>query len=269
MTNGEHPDRLIDDLRAARPALRPSAQDWAKGDGGQRVLEGVLANAETAAPAPSARTAGPRGAAGPERAARWAWSGQGYRTALAVTALVLLGAALSLGLSLGLGRAGSDPGSAESTTAESTTAATTAAVTKLSAVQDVMQLVFTVISWSAESVGSSTTVEALLLSTAVDLGLITTSELTAASAAGPLLEGQYAVLLWKAFGHFFPVSAVPTSPVATGLHAQQAEAIQELQRVGVIRESDGPFTPDRPLDSRRERLLLDRMEAALRGAVSH
>jgi hypothetical protein len=101
----------------------------------------------------------------------------------------------------------------------------------------------------------------------VDRGLISSSEVTAGQAAQSMLERQYAVLLWQAFGQAFPVTSGSAEPALGGLDPQEAAALQGLRRVEVVRDSDGPFVPDRPLDSERERLLLDRMHAALRGEV--
>jgi hypothetical protein len=232
----EHTDRLTDDLRAAKPALRPSADEWVEGDRGQRVLERVLASGETTEPASSARTMGVRGRRGR------AW--RPYHTVAVAAALVLI----VLGASVWLVFSGR----------ESVAPQPAAGVTKLSAVEHVMQLVFTSISWSAESVGTATTDEALLLSAAVERGLITSSEVDAGPAVGRMLEGPYAVLLWKAFGHYFP---------DVNLDAQLATAVEGLRGLGVIRESDGAFVPDHPLSSEREQLLLARMQAALRGDV--
>lgn len=235
-----------------------------KSERGRRVLGRVLASVDTPASAPCARTAGGRG----PRARAGSW--RASRIAIAAVILVLVVLALSLSLSFA-GREADRPTVAQdsnTTLANPGTAELAGGVTKLSAVEHVMQLVFTRIAWSTEPVSSSTTDQALLLDEAVDQGLITRSEVTSGSAAEPILEGQYAVLLWKAFGPSFPETTAPTSPVFGIIDPQERAAIYGLQSAGVIRESDGAFVVDRPLNDERERVLLGRMEDALRGQVS-
>ncbi len=259
----EDQDRLIDDIRAARPTPRPSAEEWVKSERGRRVLGRVLASVDTPASAPRVRTA--RGRGPRTRARSW----RAPRIVIAAVMLILVVLALSLSLSFAGREADRSTVAQDShtTLANPGTAELAGGVTKLSAVEHVMQLVFTRIAWSAEPVDSPTMDQALLLDEAVDQGLITRSEVTSASAAEPILEGQYAVLLWKAFGPSFSETAVPTSPVSETIDPQERAAIQGLQSVGVIRESDGAFVADRPLDSELEQLLLGRMGDALRGHV--
>lgn len=241
-------DRLMEDLRAARPAPLPSAEDWVEGDRGRQVLQRVLASSEALAPASGTRAAKKRGSRG--RTRTW----KGYWTAIAVAAVLVVVLCGSLALLFTVGRGGRP--------------AVAAGVAELSAVEHITQLILTSEAWSSESGTTSPLSQAALLSVATDRGLISSTEITAAAASRPVLEGQYVVLLWKAFGHAFPNTTAPTSPVSGSLDPQVAAAVQGLQGVRVIRESDGAFVPDRPLTSEREQLLLDRMEAALRGQAS-
>jgi hypothetical protein len=239
----------MDEIRAARPTPRPSAQDWAKGEGGRRVLERVAE------------------AGGSGGRARW---GTGSRIAIAAAVVVAVALALSLSLVYAGGGAHQPEvvDHPQTTVAVPGTAEPAGGVSRLSAVEHIMRLVFTRLSWAAESVGSSTTDHATLLDEAVAQGLISRSEITSESAAKPILEGEYALLLWTAFGPYLSLTTAPTSPVLGTTDPREKAAIQGLQAAGIFRESDGTFVSDRPLDGAREQLLLSRMEDALRGQAS-
>jgi hypothetical protein len=141
------------------------------------------------------------------------------------------------------------------------------AVTKLSAAEHIVQLAWAVGASTGDSLGTATTDRTFLLSEAVDRGLITSADVTGASPE-PVLERQYAVMLWKAFGSAFPVASGPAVSTPADLDPEETAAVQGLLRLGVLRAADGVFSPDRPLDSEREELLLDRMQAALLGQTS-
>ena len=263
--NNEPYDRLMEEIRAAKPKPRPSAQDWVSSERGRSVLRRVLAGAECRASTASEHT-GVR--PGPRERARW-WSGS--RIAIVATALVLVVLAVSLSLVFADRDAGRPTVAKDSTTTLAGPGAEqpSGGVTKLSAVEHVMQLVHVRMMWLAESVGSSTTIDkASLLDQAVDRGLITPSEISGGSAAGPLTQGQYAVLLWKAFGTGWSGTTAPTSPVVGTVDPDEKAAIQSLQSAGIIREADGVFLADRLLDSEEEQLLLGRMKDALRGQAA-
>jgi hypothetical protein len=177
-----------------------------------------------------------------------------------LTAVILVVAVLALSLSLAFaGREADRPTIAQdssTTLANPGTTQLTGGVTKLSAVEHVMQLVNLRLMWLTESVSSSTTLDqAALLEQAVDRGLITPSEISAGSAAESLTQGQYAVLLWSAFGSDWSATSEPG----------ETAAIQGLRSAGVILEADGAFLADEALTIEVERLLLARMEHALRG----
>jgi anti-sigma-K factor RskA len=264
MSNESH-DSLMGEIKAARPTPCPSATDWVRSDRGRSVFRRVLAGVETRAATASAQTVVGRG---PHVRA---WSRRGSRIAIVATILVVAVLALSLSLVFA-GREADRPTVAQNSStalAAPDTAEPTGGVTKLSAVENVMRLVHVTTLWFAEPGGSPTTVElASLLDQAVDLGLITRSEISGGSAAEPLSQGQYAVLLWKAFGPYVSRTTAPTSPVPGAVDPDEKAAIQGLQSAGVIREADGEFVADRPLDGEQEQLLLQRMEDALRGRVS-
>jgi hypothetical protein len=264
MSNEPH-HILMKEIKAARPIHRPSAEDWVGSERGRRVLRHVLAGAETRASTANVFTAvcnGPR-----ERARL----GRGSRMGIVASILVSVILALSLVLVFA-GREAERPTVAQdaaTTLAGPGTVASTGGVTKLSAVEHVMQLARMMTLWFTESGGSPTTVEsASLLDQAVNLGLIARSEISSGSAAAPLSQGQYAVLLWRAFGPYVSWTTAPTSPVPGTVDPDEKAAIHGLQSAGIIRETDGEFVADRPLDGEQERLLLDRMEYALRGRVS-
>jgi hypothetical protein len=257
-------DRLIDDIRAARRTPGPSAEEWVESERGRRVLGRVLESVDTPAPAPCARTAEGRG---PRTRAR---SWRASRIAIAAVILVIVVIALSISLVFA-GREADRPTVAQdshTTLANPGTVELTGGVSKLSAVEHVMRLLHAGTMWLSDSVGGATTVDgASLLDEAVDRGIVTRYELSSGSAAEPFLQGQYAVLLWKAFGPYVSRTTAPTSPLPGIGDPGERTAIQGLQSAGVIRESDGAFVVDQPLDSKREQLLLDRMEDALRGQV--
>ena len=246
----EHADSSMDEMKAAKPVYQPSAKEWLSSDRGQRLLERVLATAQVPAAAQDARAGRPRG----HGAAARPWRDHRLLLAAAAAALVVV-----VGVTLGLVLAGPGGG---------TPGPVAAGVTKLNAVEHVAQMVLSGADLSFENTGSEVTNEAALLSEAVSLGLVTSAELDAGSGAEPMLEGQYAVVLWKAFGHYFPVAAGSTGPASGDQGAELTVALTGLRLVGVIKDADGAFEPERPLTVEREQLLLARMRAALRGQTS-
>jgi hypothetical protein len=261
----ESEDRFIDEIRAARPKLEPSAEEWAKGERGQRVLKGVLASAETSASTAKAR-------APLDRGPRW-WAGFGTRPRMLIAAAVVVVAVLAVTLSVVLpGRTANTPMVAEGTSTTSAGPGTTepgSLVTKLDAVEHVMQLDYARAQWLAQgpSIGTAPEVPAWWLEYAVAQGLIRESDVSGESAGEPMLWGEYVVLLWRVFGPYLSHETAPTTPIPENVDPAIGAAIQGLQSAGVIQAADGGFVADQPLNGETEQLLLARMEAALRGRI--
>ena len=259
MVSPEQEDRLLREIRKARPVADPSAEEWAESERAQRVLGGVLAGGRDeahAAPAAMRRR-------------------KVLLVAASVAAVFVAGVVVAVVMTTNTGSSAVVQ-AASTTVSDPSETQDSALVTKSQAVQNIMLLSLSWTQHLSDVVGTPEVGEAELLAAAAEEGLIASGEVTADSFGEPMDEGEYVVLLWRSFGSFFPDiatddgttfdAATPKVSAPEGYDTELAAALHGLERVGVIREGDGTFVPERPLSTEREQLLLTRMDAALRGA---
>lgn len=247
----EREDRLLGEIRAARPVAEPTAERWAKSDRAQQVLGDVVAKADDVTS--TASTAIRRRKL--------------LLVAASVAGLVVLGV-------VGIVVASTYTGSSAVVQVVSTTVSgpdTTQDSVLVSESQAVQHIALLSLSWAehmGEQTGALDLGEAELLSAAVEMDLITLAEATAGSLKEQITEGQYVVLLWKVFGSLVSSTDAPGTVDKIDPADEVAVAVEGLERAGVIRDSDGSFDPERLLSTEREQLLLERMGSALRGETS-
>jgi hypothetical protein len=274
-------DKFLDEIGAARPSFQPSSDAWASGERGSEVLERVLKVAETEASAADAHagTGDGRREAGHERRsdrrrARW-WTAPRVALAAAACVLVVLGVSLAVFFTGGSADQGpvtqaSQPGASNagtgSTPGTSSGGAGSVAgaeeVTKLSAVSDLMPLFRLKTSESFENLNGSSPGTLSEVNEAIARGLLTREEVSDGSAASPMTQGDYVVLLVKAFQTILPDTTFPTISLDAAATAEQRAAIEALAAAGIIVPADGPFTVARPLSKDVEARLLGRIEQA-------
>jgi hypothetical protein len=242
-------NKFLDELRAARPAFQPYAEEWASGDCAREVLERVLAVAETAAVgrAEPVKTRGASRRAG-HAGARW-WTGPRLLIAGGVLALVVV--AVSLAVVFAGGTADHGPIAAGQ-------------VSKLTAVEDLMPLYRLKEGQTFDSLTHPTSDSRSSLDQAVGLGLLTQAEVKDGSATKPITQGEYAVLLAKAFGSLLPERTYPTLAIDAGATAGERAAIGALATSGIILQADGPFSVSQTLTKEVESRLLDRIQESLK-----
>jgi hypothetical protein len=263
-------DIFLENLRAAKPSHSPSAEEWVKGERGQDVLERVLSSAEASAhssgrPTSDAATArpahsGPRRASGRITAGRAGWWGR-PRLVVAGGGIVVVALVVSLAVLLA-GRA-DDKGTVvdgSGTTVTNGGAAVAAGqVTKLAAIEDLMPLYRLITHESLDTIGSSSgSLPAIDL--ALKMGLLTRGELANGSAGRPMSQGEYAVLLARAFGPVLLRSGSPAQRIDPEATAEERAAIESLVTSGVIVSTDGDFDVRQTLTKETEIRLLTRVE---------
>ena len=260
-------DRVIGQVRAAKPASLPSGKEWAKSEHAERLLARMLDSADAEVPGP--------GGGRHHRPTTRTWTPR--RLVMAAVALVLV--ALAVSLSLVFGWQGEKPGPVvqapstittppntvprePQTTVASTKVTTPAAeVTKLSAVEQLMPVLESVMVVDRPS----TTDLAGRLELAVAQGLITRDEIAAGAQAVPLSQGPYAALLWKAFADFLPKDVAPVGAVDPAASPDERLAIEGLERAGILSASDSPYAVKDPLSPETESRLLGRIDRAIHG----
>lgn len=248
-------DRLLREIEAAKPEHRPSAEEWAESERGQRVLAQVLAEA------------------GPKRAERRkeqlppktrSWVRRRAVPVAALLAVVLVALSLTLLLADRGAKEETVTGETTSTPAHAGSLLPAGQVTKLRAVEHLMPVLLVV--FGGDRAG--TTDATALLNMAVERGLITRAEIADGADALPLTQGEYARLLWQAFARFLPEDAGPAGPVDPAASPPEQSALEGLGRAGVIRPLDPPFMVSEPLLPDTEALLLDRVRRAIQGLPS-
>jgi hypothetical protein len=261
----EHEDRLLDEIRAARPTAAPSAQDWVTDERGQRVLARVVAAGDARTSAAAVRSTLRRST--PWRG-RW-WTGPHVAIAAAVLVLVVLAVSLPLVFAGRVADQGKITEDSHTTVLNPGAAGAGDQVTKLSAVEHLMPLLHLKTGESLESIGNSmSTVTIPVMEEAVARGLLTPGEVSRISAS-PMTQGEYAVLLSKAFVDSLPQVSPPTLPISPGATSEERLAIEKLQQAGVIRKPDGVFEPGAILTSEQESRLLTRIEETLNARIAH
>ncbi len=235
----------LDDVRAAKPELRPTGQEWLESEGGRRVLERILA---------ADRAESARRSAHKRLAARWA----GPRLAFAGAVVAI---AVAVGIAVAF--AGHD-GSPEATVAATGTSTQEAArVSNVDAVADVMSLYQMVAPLDMLPEGD----RAALAVQAAKLGLVDEKAVLGASASAAMSQGEYAVLLVKAFGGLLSDGPSPTLAVDPAAISSPGAAVRFLQDKGVILPEDGAFSLSKPLTVPVEERLLSRLRDALSSLI--
>jgi hypothetical protein len=104
--------------------------------------------------------------------------------------------------------------------------------------------------------------DATVLDQAVIMGLIAREAASGDAASSPMTQGEFAVLLVKAFGEKLPLGSPPSSvdPVTV---AGELGAIDLLRAAGIILPEDGDFAPAQPLTKSVQDRLLRRLQRAL------
>ena len=233
-------DIFLDDVRDAKPPVRPSADEWVNGERGRRVLERVLA---------ADRAASARGRAKHRHTAWWA----GPRLVFAAGALIAV-VVLAVTLALVFANRGADQGGVTQTTAPAaeqvTGAAAVADLVPLYALVTHNDLVPTVS-------GASSQVEQ-----AVALGLVTRKEASSGWGSSPMTQAEYAVLLVKAFASILPQGTFPVRQIDPGATPDERTAIGALMTSGIVLPKDGEFAAGQKLTKGVEDRLLGRVQEA-------
>jgi hypothetical protein len=263
-------DRLIEEIRAAKPASLPSGKEWAKSERAERLLKQVLETADSEVPG--------RGGRRHLRPTTRIWTPR--RLGIAALAAVLVVVAVSL--SLVFAWPGGEPDrivqepstvvkvpstvtqAPQTTVVSSTPSIPGDDVTKLGAVEHLMPVLESVMLGDHPN----TTQLAGTLELAVAQGLITRDEIAAGAEAPPISQGQYAVLLWEAFADYLPKDAASAGAVDPDGSPDERRAIEGLERAGILRSSDSPYAVGDLLAAETESRLLDRINRTIHGLPS-
>jgi hypothetical protein len=232
-------DLSLDDIRDAKPPLWPPADQWVDSEQGQRVFARVLDADLAAEPRRRARTR--RG--GRITAPRLAFAG-GLVVVIAVAAVVTI---------LVAGRTLNDTGGQVAAT--QTTAPADQQVTLEAAVADMLPLYSRALQQSADA-GSTTSGDLSPADQAVTLGMLSPEEVSADAMKARLTDGDYAVVLVKAFGKFLPLDSFPAQSIDPEASPDERTAIDALMTSGVIVPGDGAFQVSLPLTESLEQRLL-------------
>jgi hypothetical protein len=232
-------DTFLDDVRDAKPPVRPSADEWVDSERGRRVLERVLA---------ADRATGARGRAKHSRTAWWA----GPRLVFAAGALIVV--VLAVALAVVFAGRGTDQGGVTQSTAP-----TAEQVTGAAAVADLMPLYRLKSSSDIAPTGNGTVSQ---VEQAVALGLVTREAALGAWATSPMTQGDYAVLLVKAFGSILPQGTFPEQQIDARSTPTERQATSALMTSGIILPQDGGFAAGQTLTKEVEDRLLGRVEQA-------
>jgi hypothetical protein len=233
-------DSFLDDVRDAKPPVWPPADEWANSERGQRVLERVLA---------ADRVAGARSRAQHRRTAWWA----GPRLVFAAGGLVVV--VLAVALAFVFAGQGPDQGAVTQSTTPGVEQVTGAA-----AVVDLLPLYSLQSHGDWAPVGNNTSAQ---VEQAVTLGIVSHEEASGEWASSPLTQGEYAVLLVRAFGNSLPQDTFPVQQIDQRSTPAERQAIEALVTSGIILPRDGAFVPVETLTKDVEDRLLGRVEQAL------
>jgi hypothetical protein len=233
-------DPFLNDLTDAKPPLWPPADEWVDSERARRVLERVLA-ADGAAGHRSRAQHGP-----------FAWF-TSRRLVFAVGGLVVVALAVTLALIVAsqVGRPGA---------VTQTTLPPTEQITGATAVADLMPVYVLISDKDLMPTGNGVTA---LLDRAVALGIVTPEEASGAWASSALTQGQYAILLVRAFGNALPQSSFPDQPADPKATPAERQAISALVTSGIVLPQDGTFVAGEALTTDMEDLLLIRIKRAL------
>ena len=102
------------------------------------------------------------------------------------------------------------------------------------------------------------------LNFAVARGLITRAQVESEAARAVLSQGQYAVLLWKAFADLLP-AGTSVGTIDPDASPEERLAIEGLERAGVFAASGPPLAVAEPLTVATESNLLEQIARAVRG----
>ncbi len=233
-------DPFLTDIADAKPPLWPPADEWADGERGRRVLERVLAADQAAGRRTSTRY----------RRAGWF---TGPRLVFAVGGLVVV--VLAVTLALIVASQMGHPGAVTQTTRPSVEE-----VTGATAVADLMPVYR---ASSHNDFASTGTGVAAQVDQAVALGLVSREEASGTWASSALTQGQYALLLVKAFGDLLPQGSFPAQPVDPKATPAERQAISALVTSGIVSPGDGKFAAGQVLSTEIEDLLLSRIQQTL------
>ena len=234
-------DISLDDVRASRPRLRPSGEEWVGSERGRRVLERVLAADKSATAGNSVQ----------QRRSGWS---AGPRLAFAAGAVLIVALAVVFTVVV-LAR---DEGKDRRVASTATSTPATQQVSTYEAVAGIMPMYKNIKGYdSAPSKDGATE-----LDQAVGMGLIPREAVSGAAASNPMTQGAYAVLLVKAFGGALPLGS-PRQSVGPGAAAGELGAIDLLRAAGIILPGDGDFSAAQLLTKPVEDKLVARLQEAL------
>ena len=233
-------DPFLNDVTDAKPPLWPPADEWIDSDRGRRVLERVLA----ADP--------PAGHPARAQHRRAAWFAR-PRLVFAVGGLAVV--ALAVTLALIIASQVGQPGALTLTTQPGVEQ-----VTGAYAVADLMPVYRANSHSDFASTGNGVSAQ---VDQAVSLGLVSREEASGSWASSALTQGQYALLLVKAFGDSLPQGSFPDQPVDPKATPAERQAISALVTSGIVLPQDGTFAAGEALTTDMEDLLLIRLKQAL------
>ncbi len=231
-------DIPLDEVRASRPRLRPSGDEWVDSERGRRVLERVLASDGSAKSRSYA-----------QRRSGW---GTGPRLAFAAGAAVIVVLAVVLTVVVLAQDAGREPEVAST----STSTAAAQLVSTYDAVAAIMPMYTNLMGYDSAPLTNGATI----LDRAASMGLIPREAVSGDAASSPMTQGGYALLLARAFGRMLGSPALPFDPAATG---GEQEAIDYLRAAGIILPGDGDFTASQMLTKSAEDKLIARLLGVL------
>jgi hypothetical protein len=234
-------DISLDDVRASRPRLRPSGEEWVESERGRRVLERVLAS-DRSAMAPSLAQ---------QKRSGWL---AGPRLAFAAGAVLIVALAVVLTVVV----LAHDDGKESRVASTVTSTPAMQLVSTYEAVTGILPMYKDLNSYDSAPPTNGATV----LDQAAAMGLIPRESVSGDAASSPITQGDYAILLVKAFGGDLPLGTPPSS-VDPGAAAGEAAAIDLLRAAGIILPEDGDFAGAEPLTRPVEEKLIARLQEAL------
>lgn len=234
-------DISLDEIRAARPQLRPTGDEWVESERGRRVLQRVIESDRSASPGHSAQ----------QRRSGW---GMGPRLAFAAGAAIVVMLAVVLTVLVLF----QDEGKERRVASTVTSAPAAQQVSINEAVAGVMPMYKNLKGYDSAPLTNGAT----LAGQAAGMGLIPREAVSGDAGSGPMTQGEYAMFLVQAFGSFLaPLSPSPSAdPGAVG---DELGAIDFLRAAGIILPEDGDFDAAQPLTKPVEDRLVARLQLAL------
>jgi len=238
---------LMHELRAAKPTAPLSGETWAKSERAERLLKGVLAEAETAGQ--------------PRRSAPWLVM---PRLAWLAGALVVVGLALFLALYLVPALSGHDQ-TASSSTVTSTHTPMVETITTEEALGEIVSLFREIPPSSQGQAGPMPSEDMGILPSALVFGLVRGSEVSSDALGRPTTRREFVLWIWRGWGTVLPVTAtVPAVADLKGLSPEERQALNALVPLDIMQlDSSGAFRGNDDLTGEEAATALARLRVLL------